>query len=437
MSAFDNVVILELLRAHIDEIRALLANDWSGFIKLAQPLLIGLGDVTDPHESELLIKKLIALLLKTPAKELVERLIMEAGQRAARVSYRTRGDGQQPSSIRINPFLPPSAAAGMAAGLIEWMGPVEEVGYRAVPVLFVTDRKETGSENPNKFFGGERGELRFGLTHVSIPDSHLTGQIERPWKLFPESPSRHVTLLDLELSRPVTFLERLNAALRVAEARKILVFVHGYNVPFCDAVRSLAQLTYDLNFSGVCILYSWPSTGSFLNYTRDEANAGWTRENFLTMLSTLSQLKDPAEQHLLAHSMGNRVVFQGLQFVEGMRFGQVILAAPDEDTGAIENQMPRFLGRAQRNTLYASRKDFALRLSNWIHGHGRGGQEGVTGLDSIDASAINFSRFGHSYFHDQRDLIADISLLVEHGLPPAHRPLIRLAPDGATWLFQR
>lgn len=436
MSAVENAVILDSLRAHIEEIRALLGNDWPRFIKLAQPVLVELGDVNDPRKAELLIEELIAFLLKTPARELVQRLTLEAGRPPPIVFGGARASGRPPDTIRLDADAR-GATAGTAGSLLEWMDPVEAVGYRAVPVLFVTDRKQTGSDNPNKFFGGERGELRFGLSHVSIPDIHRTGEIERPWKLFPESPSRHVALLDIELSRPVTFLERLNAALRAANARKILVFVHGYNVPFADAVRSLAQLTYDLNFSGVCVLYSWPSTGSFLGYTRDEANAGWTRENFLTMLSTLSQLQDPAEQHLLAHSMGNRVVFQGLQFLEGMRFGQVILAAPDEDAGAIENQMPRFLGRAERNTLYSSRKDLALRLSNWVHGHGRGGQEGVTGLDSIDASAINFSRFGHSYFHEQRDLLADIFLLVEHGLPPARRPLIRPAPDGATWLFQR
>jgi hypothetical protein len=129
-------------------------------------------------------------------------------------------------------------------------------------------------------------------------------------------------------------------------------------------------------------------------YTRDEANAVWTRENFLKMLGILSELQQPAEQHLLAHSMGNRVVFQGLQRLEGMRFGQVILAAPDEDAGVFESQMPRFLGHAQRNTLYASKKDLALRLSNWVHGYERGGQAGVAGLDSIDASAVNFSVVG-------------------------------------------
>ncbi len=71
------------------------------------------------------------------------------------------------------------------------------------------------------------------------------------------------------------------------------------------------------------------------------------------------------------------------------------------DCSVFESQMSQFLGHAQRNTLYASKKDLALR----VHGYERGGQAGVAGLDSIDASAVNFGQFGHSYFHEQRDLL--------------------------------
>jgi len=205
-------------------------------------------------------------------------------------------------------------------------------------------------------------------------------------------------------------------------------------VQFADAARLLAQITFDLNLKVTPVLYSWPSKGSFLGYTRDEANAAWTREHFIEVLNTLRQI--PAEQHLLAHSMGNRVAFQGLQLVDRNRFGQVMLAAPDEDKDLVESQITRFLGRAVRNTLYSSTKDGALKLSQWIHGESRGGQTGVAGFDSIDASSVNFSRFGHSYFHDQRDLLNDIFLLVEHGLPPNQRPSIRPAGNGVTWIFQ-
>jgi esterase/lipase superfamily enzyme len=435
MSAIGNVAFLDLFRDHLDEIRELSGSGWTDFVRRVQPLLMKIAISTDPQEVKLLIDELIASALATPAAETVGRLTVEARRRQQLTLDVARG-GRTPDGRLGLEDNASSATTGTAGGLLEWMTARDQCGYRSIPVLFATDRKPTGEENPNKFFSGDRGELRYGTVHVSIPDLHRTGRIERPWTFFPESPKTHVTLLELELSRPVTFLDGVNSALKRADMRKILIFVHGYHVPFADAARSLAQLTFDLNFTGVCILYSWPSTGSFFGYTRDEANAAWTREHFLEMLGTLAGLKDPAEYHLLGHSMGNRVVFQGLQLLDEMRFGQVILAAPDEDAGTLENQMPRFVGRAERNTLYASRKDLALWASSWIHGYERGGQVGASRLDSIDASAVNFSQFGHSYFHEQRELLADIFLLVEHGIPPARRPLIRPAPDGVTWLFQ-
>ena len=160
------------------------------------------------------------------------------------------------------------------------------------------------------------------------------------------------------------------------------------------------------------------------------------RENFIQFANILGTVENCSAQHLLAHSMGNRVVFQGAQFLAQNRFGQIVLAAPDEDAGTIENQMSRFVGRGERNTLYSSTKDLALSLSRWVHGAVRGGQVGTSNFDSIDASAINFSQFGHSYFHDQRPLLSDLFLVLEHGLPPSERPLICQALDGVTWAFQ-
>ena len=40
---------------------------------------------------------------------------------------------------------------------------------------------------------------------------------------------------------------------------QLLVFVHGYNVDFDNAVRRAGQLAYDLNFDGPTFLFSWPS----------------------------------------------------------------------------------------------------------------------------------------------------------------------------------
>ena len=41
-----------------------------------------------------------------------------------------------------------------------------------------------------------------------------------------------------------------------------VVFVHGFNVNFEDAVYRTAQITYDLQFDGAPFLFSWPTSGN-------------------------------------------------------------------------------------------------------------------------------------------------------------------------------
>jgi esterase/lipase superfamily enzyme len=386
-------------------------------------------------DSAYLLATVLELSGGTPAKDYIQSLAADAAEKRRRFemgrALRSPFEAHSPTEeARL-------VLSGAAANLFEWLGPTEDQSYKNVPVFFATDRLPSGSGDPNKYFGKERGTLTFGLVRVSIPEHHETGRIERPWKPFPESPERHVTVLSLQPSGLSVFREHVAQVLDSVEERKLLIFVHGYRVTFAEAARTLAQMTSDLNFKGIPVLYSWPSGGSYLSYTRDEANAGWTRENFLDLLEILRTFADVCEEHLLAHSMGTRIVFQALQLNTGSRFGQIILAAPDEDVDTLRTQIHRFVGNAARNTVYASSKDVALKISSWIHGQQRAGQVGVSGLDCIDASAVNFSRFGHSYFHDQRLLLDDIYLLLKHGLPPDRRPSIRPSADGRMWLFQR
>ena len=436
MGALNNIAILERVRDHLDEIRELLGENWPDFIHQLQLSLSELACAQDEVESTRLINELIKQCLASRAKDTILR-ILEQIQSLDLDNTQSRRAAQDVSPLEDAN----SAAMATAANMLEWVPTRSGDRYHIVPVFFATDRKGLGAEkNPNKFFGGARGALSYGLARVSVPDRHKTGKIERPWRGFSESPEKHVALLNVEQLELIRFRERVTEAVKTARQSKILIFVHGYRVSFAEAARTIAQIVFDIDFTGIPFLYSWPSKGSFFAYSRDENNAAWTREHFLEAINTLYGIKNIAEQHLLAHSMGNRVLFQGLQHMHGQRFGQVILAAPDDDVETFSSQLHRFLGRGERNTLYASKKDFALRISNWIHGEMRAGQLGVAaaGLDTIDASAVNFSLFAHSYFHEQRALLGDISLLLEHGLAPDdHRPSIRRHPESEfAWQFQ-
>jgi esterase/lipase superfamily enzyme len=60
-----------------------------------------------------------------------------------------------------------------------------------------------------------------------------------------------------------------------------LLFVHGFNVTFDDAVPRAAQISYDPAFGGPTIVFSWPSQGGMLpfDYRRDERNAELSADN--------------------------------------------------------------------------------------------------------------------------------------------------------------
>jgi esterase/lipase superfamily enzyme len=49
-------------------------------------------------------------------------------------------------------------------------------------------------------------------------------------------------------------MEATNAG-KQADTPEALVFVHGYNVNFNDAVRRAAQIAYDLEFAGIPMVY--------------------------------------------------------------------------------------------------------------------------------------------------------------------------------------
>jgi esterase/lipase superfamily enzyme len=437
MRALDDVVLLELLRDHVEEIRGAIGAGWPAFIRALQPMLRQLSMTASAETSAAIVDDALDRFLKSPAAAVVQRLLLQSRKQPELRAIRSGGAAAMRATFAE---APERARASTAASVAEWLLASDDQRFRRVPVFFATDRQPSGSTHPNKWFGGTPGQLTFGQVQVSIPEHHETGAIERPLRFFPESPERHVTLLQLRRRDEAGFLDDLGEMLAARPSPKVLVFVHGYRVPFAEAARVAAQIAFDIAFDGIPVLYSWPSEGRFLGYVKDENAAHLTREHFIKTLDVLATLRVGSagatpQQHLLAHSMGNRVLFQGLQFVDGLHYGQVIMAAPDEDARTLESQMPRFLGRAQRTTLYASTRDWALAVSAWLHGHGRGGQGGSTGVDTIDASSIDFSLLGHSYFHQHRELLIDIKQLLERGDPPP-RGLMRLAPDGRTWIFQ-
>ena len=310
--------------------------------------------------------------------------------------------------------------------------------YIEIPVSFATDRNDTNDSDLNDRFGGERAELQYGRTVVSIPYTHKLGEIERPsyWKLeFSEDPKKHVMMQSLQKQNKDDFFNQMKA--RIAKnGKSTFLFVHGYNVTFADAAMRTAQITFDLQFSGEPVFYSWPSQGSTTSYTVDEANIEWARLNMKHFLKDYLTRTEADDVYLVAHSMGNRGLTKAL--IELMnenpelkdKITEVILAAPDIDADVFRRDIaPQMVKKiAKPITLYVSSDDLALIASRKVHGNKRAGDAGkgvviVKGVETIDASGVDTSFLSHSYFATTGTIIADILDLMKSG---------KRAPDRET-----
>ena len=103
-------------------------------------------------------------------------------------------------------------------------------------------------------------ETTYISTSVSIPPDHRAGVIERP-SITSESPKRHIVLGPQRVLDTETFRSSLATALsgRVGVSRDVLVFVHGFNTSYDEARYRLAQVVEDAHFTGVPVLFTWPS----------------------------------------------------------------------------------------------------------------------------------------------------------------------------------
>lgn len=327
--------------------------------------------------------------------------------------------------------------------------------YVRVPVWYATDRAATGSEAPAAWFSGDRGTLVHGCLEVSIPDTHEKGRLETPslWRLqFRASPDRHVILQSVAPAPEAAWQADLRAALARCTRRDVLLFIHGYNVDFETAARRAAQFAYDLEFTGACVLYSWPSEGRTLKYTVDEDNALWTVDHFEEVLAVLLTGLDAACVHAVAHSMGSRVLAEGVRRLDvtalpagAARLREVVFAAPDINADTFRTFVRKFGSRAERFTLYASSGDRALACSHTVHKYPRAGDAGpdlviVDGLETVDASAIDDAWLGHSYFCENRAVIQDLARLILDGqgcAAPRWGLHERVAGAGRYWAMVR
>lgn len=444
----SQLVLIAGLLMNWDGIRLRMEPVSPELAKQLSEIAVRLQNANDSGEIASVIDDLLDLTRDTGAYAYVQGLVA----RSAVSDFSRLRDYEVQATPLVGPVYAPAAAPApgkaddIAVAAIDTsriLGTLISVesDIARVPIFFATNRAKTSQVDTP--YGGEPAEeIFYGVAPVTIPvENHKTGQLETPhwWSLFPERNKEHrfVTLEGLEpLSQPA-FATRLESA----GIKDLLVFLHGFNVTFEEGARRAAQIAYDMKFPGAVILFSWPSAGSALAYANDEERAFASADRFAAFLRSLEG--GPWNRvHVMAHSMGNRVMLLGLADNQRPKLplGQMVFCAADVYVPLFQEKFPKLQGAGRlSSTSYASNRDLALRLSSMLH---RGARVGLISgapyvaslMDTIDASAVDTGFLGHGYFAAKRSVITDLGMLLYNSLSPRERGLTA-AKDY--WLFPK
>ena len=392
---------------------------------------------TTDDELASIVDDLLDLASGTPAEDYVNSLV-------------TRNDLGEAPKTREAPFPtagiistgPAPAPAAISFGTTPIERTNEIAAVERVPIFFSTNRTPT-TISAQSFTGEFQNALTYGVATVTVPSNHTSGKLERPkwWNLFADQgdKTKYFTLTEVFALKQADFETRLEGASKGSANSELLIFLHGFNVTFEEAAMRAAQFVCDSGFGGVVVLFSWPSQGNLLGYAGDEERALSSGDLMAYFLSALSP--GPwTRVHLLAHSMGNRVLLLGLADNPRPKlpFGHLVFAAADVFVLMFEEKFAKLQAAGTlRATSYASKDDRALTISSRLHSGPRVGLVAeepyqTEHLESIDATSVDQGILGHGYWSSVPALLNDLKDLLQFGHSPLER---KLKSMGKYWSF--
>ena len=207
-----------------------------------------------------------------------------------------------------------SVLVGCAARPAGVLTPVEASVPNAAQVDLLVATTRAPSADHGILFTGER-ENRIALTEiaVSIPpaDRRQVGQVQWPTSLPPNPQTDFATLKVTPLAgvrQPQAWLKQ-----NVLHSRRVLVFVHGFNNHFDDAVYRLAQIVHDFGADAAPVLFTWPSRGSIFEYVYDRESTNFSRDALEETLRRMASDPGVGEITVMAHSMGAWLLMETLR----------------------------------------------------------------------------------------------------------------------------
>ncbi len=275
--------------------------------------------------------------------------------------------------------------SSMPQGLLQAVPPAPDTDK--VDLLAATTRAP--SDDAGVLFTGERGAtVSFSNIVVSIPRNREVGTIQLP-RTAPGNPATDFVVTSAKPVERARLGDWFKA--RRGGKKRVFVFVHGFNTPFDRAVFRFAQLVHDADANAIPVLFSWPSRGRLLDYSRDFDNASFSRSDLADLLRVAAASPAVGEIVILAHSMGSWPAAEAVRQL-GLEKGGVpakisnlILASPDLDIGVFRRQVEDMGARRPHITLFVARHDRALQLSRFI-------SRGATRLGGIDPGEEDYRR---------------------------------------------
>jgi esterase/lipase superfamily enzyme len=221
------------------------------------------------------------------------------------------------------------------------------------------------------------GTIAHAEITVAIPPTHEPGFIQWPGKA-PGDPALSFTTAARDYLAQSAFDSALDAALttRAPADRDVLLFVHGYNTRFDEAVYRLAQFVHDGRYPGVPALFSFPSEGSLLGYVYDRDSAMASRDGLEETIRQIAAAPHLRRLNILCHSVGCLLTMETLRQAKiggdatfGGKLGDIVMASPDIDVAVFRSQLRRLGGRMPApTTIFIATDDGALGIASAISG---------------------------------------------------------------------
>lgn len=265
-----------------------------------------------------------------------------------------------------------AACGGRPPGVLV---PVEATVQGASLVEMIVATTRARSKGLDMYSGERATDPSYAEITVSIPpdSARKAGDVQWP-KSVPGNPATDFVTLRADVVNGADAKKWFDQRIARTPRRQVLVFIHGYNNRFEDAVFRFAQIVHDSRADVVPVLFTWPSRGNLLAYGYDRESASYSRDALEKLLTLLATDPDVGEISILAHSMGNWVTLEALRqmAIRNKRIypkiKNVMLAAPDVDVDVFRTQLAD-IGRPRPSfTVFVSQDDRALQVSKQVWG---------------------------------------------------------------------